>query len=202
MARHKKEERDKIVGDTRQRLLEAATQEFAREGYIGANIDRISKTAGFAKGTIYNYFASKRTLMLALIEEVAAHHLDYVIARVLEEDDPARRLERFYEVGFAYVIENLAAGKVMINNIYGPDTEFKEAMFTAYRPMFDLVGREIIAAGMQQDIFRPVDPAATAGLLMNIYLGTASPTNNEGKPWIAPGQVAEFVLHALLKKES
>jgi AcrR family transcriptional regulator len=201
MARHKTEERDKVVSETRQRLLEAATQEFAREGYIGANIDSISKAAGFAKGTIYNYFASKRALMLALIEEIAAYHLDYITVRVLEEDDPARRLERFFEAGFAYVTENLAAGTVMINNIYGPDTEFKEAMFAAYRPMFDLVGRDIIAAGMQQGIFRPVDPAITAGLLMNIYLGTASPTNKEGKPWIAPAQVAEFVLHALLEKE-
>ena len=59
----------------------------------------------------------------------------------------------------------------------------------------------IIAVGIQQGIFRPVDPVTIAGLLMNIYLGTASPTNKEGKPWIAPGQVAEFVLHSLLKKE-
>lgn len=202
MARHKTKERDKVINETRQRLLEAATEEFADKGYIGANVNSISKAAGFAKGTIYNYFPSKRDLMLALIEEVAAHHLDYIIARVLEEDDPARRLECFYEAGFAYIVENLSAGKVMINNIYGPDTEFKTAMFTAYRPMFELVGRDIITAGMQQGIFRAVDPVRTAGLLMNIYLGTAAPTDDEGKSWILPGQVAEFVLHALLRKES
>ena len=37
-------------------LVDTATAEFAREGYNGANINRISLAAGFAKGTIYNYF--------------------------------------------------------------------------------------------------------------------------------------------------
>jgi hypothetical protein len=38
------------LAETRQRLLEAAASEFAREGYTGANINRISQAAGFAKG--------------------------------------------------------------------------------------------------------------------------------------------------------
>lgn len=43
MARHKDTERDKVLGETRQSLLEAAAEEFARQGYNGANINRISK---------------------------------------------------------------------------------------------------------------------------------------------------------------
>ena len=62
-----------------------------------AYVSTASKAAGFAKGTIYNYFPSKRALMLALIEETAAYHLDYITTRVLEEDHPARRLERFFD---------------------------------------------------------------------------------------------------------
>ena len=50
MARHKEAERETIVSETRERLLQAATEEFAREGYVGANINRISRAAGFAKG--------------------------------------------------------------------------------------------------------------------------------------------------------
>ena len=57
---------------TRERLLEAAARELARRGLERANIDAISHAAGFAKGTIYNYFASKEELFLAVVDEACA----------------------------------------------------------------------------------------------------------------------------------
>jgi AcrR family transcriptional regulator len=57
---------------TRARLLAAAAQEFARAGFERANVDAISLAAGFAKGTIYNYFPSKEELFLAVVEEASA----------------------------------------------------------------------------------------------------------------------------------
>jgi AcrR family transcriptional regulator len=44
---------------TRASLLEAAAEEFGRVGLERASVDAISLAAGFAKGTIYNYFSSK-----------------------------------------------------------------------------------------------------------------------------------------------
>jgi AcrR family transcriptional regulator len=57
---------------TRARLLIAAAQEFAQAGFERANIDAISQAAGYAKGTIYNYFSSKEDLFLAVVEEALA----------------------------------------------------------------------------------------------------------------------------------
>lgn len=56
---------------TRARLIAAAAQEFARAGFERANIDGISLAAGYAKGTIYNYFPSKEELFLAVVEEAS-----------------------------------------------------------------------------------------------------------------------------------
>jgi AcrR family transcriptional regulator len=201
MARHKQTERDKIQGETRYLLLAAATEEFAREGYVGANINRISKAAGFAKGTIYNYFSSKRALMLALIDEVADAHLEFIRARVQEEADAGRRLERFFDAGFTFVSSHLAQARVMINTIYGPNVEFKMHMYQAYQPMFQLVSQEIIAAGVAQGIFRQVDPDAMAALVMTIYLGTGSSVDEDGRAWLDPRQVADFSLHALRRTD-
>src|SRR5215203_4241395 len=57
---------------TRARLLAAAAEEFGRAGLERANIDAISLAAGYAKGTIYNYFPSKEDLFLAVVEEAVA----------------------------------------------------------------------------------------------------------------------------------
>jgi AcrR family transcriptional regulator len=197
MPRHKNKDREDIRSETRSLLLQAATEEFAREGYLGANINSISKNAGFAKGTIYNYFDSKRTLMLELIAEIANGHMEFLSQRVLVVDDPAHRLEVFFEAVFAWVTENLAQGLVLFTTLNGPDTEFKTRMFEAYLPMFQLVGQEILAVGIDQGIFRQVEPESTAGLIMNIYLGTGSQVNERGEQWFPPKQVSDFCLQAL-----
>ncbi len=69
--------------------------------------------------------------MLALIDEIARAHFDYVSAQVAQEKDPAHRLERFFKAGFAWVTENLDQARVMITTLNGPDPEFKLHMYEA-----------------------------------------------------------------------
>ena len=200
MARHKENERDKVLSQTRQALLAAATEAFARDGYAGANINRISLAAGFAKGTIYNYFPSKRALMLALIEEIAATHAAFIMSQVAQEEQPDRRLVRFYEAGFAFVTDNQAQAQLMIAALYGSDPAFKGHMYQAYQPLFGFVNSNIISPGIEQGIFRPLDSASASTLLMTIYLGTSSQVQEDGRPWLDPQLVADFALHGLYQK--
>jgi len=65
-----------IKQETRARLLAAAAEEFGRVGLERASIDGISLSAGFAKGTIYNYFASKEELFLAVVEAASTQAAD------------------------------------------------------------------------------------------------------------------------------
>ena len=197
MPRHKESEREEVMSETRTLLLEAATDEFARQGYDGANINRISRAAGFAKGTIYNYFPSKRALMLALIDTIAASHLRFVAGQVRQEEDPVRRLERFFEAGFEWITDNLYQGRVLITTLNGPDAEFKAHLGQAYLPMHQLVGGDILAAGMECGVFRQVDLGSTAALLMTLYLGLGSTVDEQGRSRLAPERIADFVLHGL-----
>lgn len=198
MARYKEKDRKQIKSDTRQALLEAAAEEMAREGYENANINRISIAAGFAKGTVYNYFPSKHTLLLALIEEIASHHFEFIQERVVQLTSPVARLALFFESGFSYVATYPANSRIVLNAIYSSDVEARETAFMAYQPMFNLISEYILGAGMAQDLFRPVDPVNTTNLLMNIYLGTASQVNEAGVPWLDPAQIADFVRRALV----
>ena len=200
MPRHKDAERNQVMSETRRLLLDAATAEFAREGYDGANINRISSTAGFAKGTIYNYFPSKRALMLELIDVIATSHHQFMADQVRQEDDVARRLERFFRAGSEWIIHNLPQGRVMLTMLNGPDAEFKLRMWQGYQPMHQLIIEDILAPGMEQGVFRLEDPAPTAGLLMTLYLGIGTTVDEEGRSWLAPEWVAEFVLAGLRRR--
>ena len=198
--RYKKEDRQEIQEQNRQILLETAALEFARESYHGANTNRISKSAGFAAGTIFNYFPTKKDLMMALLEETAQAHYDFVVAAARQAEEPQRRLEIFFEAGFAFIAQNLAPARVMVNTIYGADEEFKQFLYQSYQPMFQFVAMEILTPGIAQNIFRAVDPMDTASLVMTIYLGTASQVTEDGQFYLPATQVADFALQALIFK--
>ncbi len=54
---------------TRDRILNAALQEFSRLGLSGARIDAIALESGINKGMIYYYFGGKDDLYVAALEE-------------------------------------------------------------------------------------------------------------------------------------
>jgi len=60
---------------TRQLLLNAAEQVFARVGYEKAQVEEIAEAAGFSKGALYAHFKSKEELFLALYETKTASYL-------------------------------------------------------------------------------------------------------------------------------
>jgi len=195
--RYKKTVRDEVMQETRQLVIEAAAEEFAHNGYDKANVNRIAEAAGFAIGTVYNYFPSKRVLMLAFVDDIAQLHVDYVLAQVKSEQDPGQRIEAFFKAGFAFVETYTTQAKAVFNTLNGPDEEFRARLFQGYQPLFQLLSDDVIAPSIAQGDFRQVDPVATAGLLMLIYLGTGSQFSTEGELWMDYTQVADFVLHSL-----
>jgi AcrR family transcriptional regulator len=55
----------------RERLLEAAAQEFAGRGYVASSSESISRRAGMSKATFYEHFDNKQGCMLALFDTAA-----------------------------------------------------------------------------------------------------------------------------------
>lgn len=55
--------------DTRQRIIDAAKEEFARYGIAGARVDRLAKQARTSKERVYVYFSSKEALYQHVAEQ-------------------------------------------------------------------------------------------------------------------------------------
>ncbi len=54
--------------ETRQRLIDAASQVFGRRGYGQATVEEIAAEAGVSNGALYHHFASKEELFRAILE--------------------------------------------------------------------------------------------------------------------------------------
>jgi TetR/AcrR family fatty acid metabolism transcriptional regulator len=60
----------------RERILQAATRVFAREGYFSARVAEIARRARVADGTIYLYFRNKEHILTSLFDEIMAEHVE------------------------------------------------------------------------------------------------------------------------------
>lgn len=76
---------------TREAILRVAVEEFAEHGFDRPTIERIAARAGVAKGTVYNYFATKEDILVAFMADQEAR----IQARVrdyAERDGPLARI--------------------------------------------------------------------------------------------------------------
>jgi AcrR family transcriptional regulator len=91
---------------TRQRILEAATAEFARYGLGGARVDRIAARAGANKRMLYYYFRDKDNLFLAALERCYSHIRAAERALELEHLPPREALRRLVEFTWRYFLDH------------------------------------------------------------------------------------------------
>lgn len=75
-------------GSARDRLLDAASTLFYRDGITATGIDAIVKRAGVAKKSLYNHFASKRELVSFYLEARHAEWLALYDARLSKASTP------------------------------------------------------------------------------------------------------------------
>jgi TetR/AcrR family transcriptional regulator len=75
---------------TRERILEAATNEFAARGFAGARIGRIARHAGVNRAMLYYYFLSKRGLFEETLRRAS------IRAGNWDEADPVGSLVRWF----------------------------------------------------------------------------------------------------------
>lgn len=86
--------RKRRAADTRGRIVAAARELFATQGFAGATVARIAEQAGVAQPTVYAVFGSKGEIMRQLVNhlETDAGAEDWR-ARIDNEPDPRRKLE-------------------------------------------------------------------------------------------------------------
>jgi AcrR family transcriptional regulator len=71
---------------TRNALIDAAAEVFAKRGFHAASLDEIAEVAGFTRGAIYSNFGGKEDLLIAVLELFTERQLDAFGAAL----DPAR----------------------------------------------------------------------------------------------------------------
>ena len=63
-----------MAKDTKARILSAALDQFAQNGYAGTNIRELASSLGLVKSAVYRHFGSKEEIWNALLDEMVAYY--------------------------------------------------------------------------------------------------------------------------------
>jgi len=140
-------------GDKYQRILDAAVEVIAENGYFGSPVSAIAARAGVADGTIYLYFKSKDDVLRTAIDTVFDRFHRQVQEEFLTLTDPRQQLEYIARVHLESNSVNRSMAIIM-------QTEMRQsARFIAEFSHHHLVKyiqlvREVIRRGQQLGVFR------------------------------------------------
>ncbi len=76
-----------------EQVLDGARQVFLSDGFEGASVDAIARTAGVSKATLYSYFPDKRLLFLEVASQQCDHQAQQAL-RTLDMTRPPREVLR------------------------------------------------------------------------------------------------------------
>ena len=96
----KREEKNQ---QTKRRIMEAALEEFAGQGYGASSVNNICSGEGISKGIIYHYFQTKDELYLACVDECFQVLTEYLQGKlILEAVSVPRQLQLYFDARFEF----------------------------------------------------------------------------------------------------
>lgn len=151
----RKKARTRSSQTTRSNILKAAKKIFARDGYGGARVEKISKAAKSYDSLIYYYFGSKEKLFVAVLEEAYKDIFEAEQKLVLNHDDPIDALRTLIQFPFRYYIENPEL-IVLLNteNLNKGKHISKSKSADQYAGPAISILRNIVEQGQQRGLFR------------------------------------------------
>lgn len=141
----------------RRRILDAAAEAFAREGFAGARVERIARAAGVNKAGLYYHVGNKARLfeevMVALFSEVA----DRLERAVAASDDPLRRLDALVHALAQAFEDGPARARIMLLEVARGGVNVSEKVMRQVERVF-LCTAQTVRSGVEGGNLLPGNP--------------------------------------------
>jgi AcrR family transcriptional regulator len=153
----------------RQRLLQAAAEEFARRGYARTSSESISRRAGMSKATFYEHFANKQDCILALFDRAAEVVGEAMVdAAQAAGDDAGQRMKAATHAFLRSVAEHPAFAQTLLIEIIGAGPEAalrRDQIMQGFAGLLDAENATAAQRGLITRFASPHDPFAIVGAI-------------------------------------
>jgi len=162
-----------MIDERRQQILIGLFTTVVKKGYSNCTISEISEAANLSRGILHYYFRNKKEMLLELMNSLGKTHYEGILQMLSETDDVQEKLKAI--VRFQYMDESKAfhdVARVWVE-FWGQaphDPEVREVVGRIQSKLRKLIA-DLVLEGMQQGVFRIVDPQNTASVIMSMMEG-------------------------------
>ncbi len=151
---------------TRTQIIHAAHELCIKQGYHGTSIREIAQRAGLALGSLYNHFASKEDVFLAVLWEYHPHHDVFPIILAAQGE----HIEPFTHDVLTRMVAAVKDNPGFMNLMFIEVVEFKgrhlDQLFSAIYPQWRQFAKSILEDKANR--LKPLPPL----IFMRVFLGT------------------------------
>jgi TetR/AcrR family fatty acid metabolism transcriptional regulator len=169
----------------REEILDVAARVFAQNGYADTKITEIAEALDIADGTVYNYFDSKRDILLAIMDK-AKSDIEPMLQEIGElqtRDDLVTVLALTYDVFMAH----LPFTRTLLMEAWADDAILQEYAADHLGHMGQQM-HGFIASRVDAGDFRPIDPALAAQMVLGMFFAPVLPVLRGTTPPLSPEQ--------------
>jgi len=185
-------------------IRQAAIRVFAREGFHRARMETIAHEAGVAVGTIYNYFESKKDVLLAVFEAEFEEQISFFEGLRKSGLSIPKQIAQILQGHFSLLREKTELAQVLLQERFNPGEGFKEKLSNFHRKVVERI-EALIQEGIDQGWVRSCDPRIIAPALFAVVQSIGSwemihsGTVVGGLFQTAPTELADFIWNGLKK---
>ena len=146
---------------TRQRILEAAMEEFTAKGFAGARVEAVAERADVNVRSLYKYFGSKEGLYAAVFGDSFANRHDGVIQAIEQVAEDPARADTLITAFHRALADNPAFTRLMTWDAMSVDPDNPESRVVAADVRGEMYTREIALlreAQRASSVWQGIDP--------------------------------------------
>jgi len=181
MVRLSEQRKEALNSMMQEAIHTAAVAVLTEHGISGMTMDRVAEQAEVSKGSLYKYFPNKLALM-RFVHKKAIEPLMQIGQEVLETDLPApRKLESLIRAWLEYLVEHRGllvffATDTTVRGMLKREEETGRA--SAIQNL-----AAVIEQGIDEKVFRPVDPTRVAGFIFGAFRHMCEQQFAKSEPW-------------------
>ncbi|MCC0708554.1 TetR/AcrR family transcriptional regulator [Clostridioides sp. ES-S-0190-01] len=119
--------------DKQRNIISVGISEFATYGYTNSSTNRIVKSSGISKGSLFKYFSTKEELYFFILDTVTADFIESLEKKTIAiSPELFQRIIEYSALEFSWYIQNPEKAKLLIGAFTRSDTEIYQKTIERY----------------------------------------------------------------------
>ncbi|HZX21765.1 MAG TPA: TetR/AcrR family transcriptional regulator [Clostridia bacterium] len=153
-------------------IIEAAVRVFGEDGYHKGKVEKIAEEAGIGKGTVYEYFSSKKEIFQQMLKHVFETYIEEAKKTASKENSARDKFMALLNYHWNFIDLYINAIEQIFFQFKNISDEIGPYIIQSHKDMISFLA-EIIVEGMETgEIRTDIDKEGAAFIMLSVIAGS------------------------------